>query len=109
MASDRFKKAEELFHQALGLAPEDRDAFLDRACGSDTETARLVRELLQAHELEHSQSPLVPARTDPCARELPIGTRIGKYIVEALLGSGGMGHVYAAKDIELHRAAAIKI
>jgi eukaryotic-like serine/threonine-protein kinase len=38
-----------------------------------------------------------------------IGTRIGPYEIVALLGAGGMGDVYRARDTRLGREAAIKI
>ena len=38
-----------------------------------------------------------------------VGTRIGSYETTALLGIGGMGEVYRARDIKLNRAVAIKI
>ncbi len=37
------------------------------------------------------------------------GTRIGKYVVEARLGEGGNGTVYAARDAVLGRRVAIKM
>jgi serine/threonine-protein kinase len=40
---------------------------------------------------------------------LPIGTRLGAYEVLALIGQGGMGEVYRARDSELHRDIALKI
>jgi hypothetical protein len=38
-----------IFTRALGLAPQDRDAFLDNACGSDDELRGKVEALLKAH------------------------------------------------------------
>jgi serine/threonine protein kinase/Tol biopolymer transport system component len=37
------------------------------------------------------------------------GTRLGPYEVTATIGSGGMGHVYRAKDTRLGREVAVKI
>jgi len=37
------------------------------------------------------------------------GTRLGAYEVVALLGAGGMGEVYRARDTKLERDVALKI
>src|SRR4029434_6070285 len=39
---------------------------------------------------------------------LSTGSRIGPYEVTALLGAGGMGEVYKARDTKLNRIGAIK-
>jgi Tol biopolymer transport system component len=40
---------------------------------------------------------------------LPVGDRIGRYEVLALIGAGSMGEVYRARDSQLERSVAIKI
>ena len=40
---------------------------------------------------------------------LPVGTRLGPYEVASLLGAGGMGEVYRARDTRLERTVAIKV
>ena len=40
---------------------------------------------------------------------LTVGSRIGPYEIVALLGAGGMGEVYRARDARLHRDVAIKL
>src|SRR3954451_15673650 len=40
---------------------------------------------------------------------LQAGTRLGQYEVLSLLGAGGMGEVYQARDTRLERTVAVKI
>ena len=40
---------------------------------------------------------------------LAAGTRLGRYVIEAPLGAGGMGDVYLAEDTGLHRRVALKL
>jgi tetratricopeptide (TPR) repeat protein len=49
------------------------------------------------------------SRSSGDGRELVRGTRFGRFIVTAPLGSGGAGAVYAAYDPELDRRVALKV
>jgi len=40
---------------------------------------------------------------------LDLGTRLGRYEIRSLIGKGGMGVVYSARDTELHRDVAVKV
>ncbi len=40
---------------------------------------------------------------------IPQGTRLGHYEIRSLLGAGGMGEVYLADDLNLHRPVAVKL
>jgi TolB-like protein/Tfp pilus assembly protein PilF len=107
MATNRFSEAERLFHEALARSAEEREAYLADIC--DAETARLVKELLQAHDRAFLQEPLVNPATAHDETELMPDTRIGDYVILEHLGSGGMGQVYRARNTRLGKDAAIKI
>jgi serine/threonine protein kinase len=47
--------------------------------------------------------------TTTSASELPRGTRVGRYVVDALIGRGAMGVVYRARDPDLDRIVAVKL
>ena len=40
---------------------------------------------------------------------LAVGSRLGQYEIVALIGAGGMGEVYRARDPKLNRHVALKI
>ena len=40
---------------------------------------------------------------------LSAGSKLGPYEILSLVGAGGMGEVYRAKDTRLHRTVAIKV
>ena len=40
---------------------------------------------------------------------LSVGSRLGHYQVDALIGEGGMGEVYRARDTKLDRDVALKV
>jgi hypothetical protein len=46
--NDRLAKAEAVFHEALELPLEQREGFLQEACGKDAELCREVAGLLRA-------------------------------------------------------------
>jgi hypothetical protein len=50
----------------------------------------------------------MPYNADRMNEALAPGTRLGPYEIEELIASGGMGHVYRARDPRLERSVAIK-
>jgi eukaryotic-like serine/threonine-protein kinase len=46
---------------------------------------------------------------EPSSAGLNPGTKLGPYDIESLIGAGGMGEVYRARDARLNRTVAIKV
>ena len=110
---NRWRHISHLYHAALAREG-DRAAFLEQACAGDEALRREVESLLAepASAAAFLAEPAVALAAqlvgDPGASMLT-GRRIGVYQVQALLGAGGMGEVYRARDTKLGRDVAIKI
>jgi serine/threonine protein kinase/Tol biopolymer transport system component len=109
MAPRNFSKVEKLYHEALDRPPSEREAFLENACGGDESLVREVQSLL-SHEAEARRLLEEPAE-DAATQKLSHlrGARLGRYEIADLIGSGGMGQVYRARDTALGRDVAIKV
>jgi predicted ATPase/serine/threonine protein kinase len=113
MNPDQYERVGQLFHAALELPPGGRAAFLHAACASDEGLRREVESLLAAHEQAgdfvagtRGHGALDWLARDEAARP---GGQIGAYEVLSLIGRGGMGEVYLARDSRLGRNVAVKL
>jgi eukaryotic-like serine/threonine-protein kinase len=106
MTPERWQQIKDLLDKALPLDERGRASLLDQACSGDPSLRKEVEAFISADKDVHASF----LRTSPIASlGLASGARLGDYQIETLLGSGGMGEVYRARDIRLRRAVAIKV
>ncbi len=110
----RWQQINDVFLEAIELDASQRDALLDKVCGSDEELRAAIQKLLASHDAETSHpifgtSPLESFVEQQASDEL-VGRRLGTYEIVRRIGEGGMSRVYLAERREgYEQEVAIKL
>ena len=110
MLPARWQQIEQLYYSALARDPCHRLQFLVEASGGDKTLFNEVQSLLEQPDSDlRLDRPVWEPSDDSIDARLTAGTSLGPYEIEAILGAGGMGQVFRARDTRLDRTVAIKL
>ncbi|MDQ2929394.1 MAG: protein kinase [Gemmatimonadota bacterium] len=114
--AELWERIEPILDSALELPPDSWPAYLDTACGADTALRAAVERLLVSAgntEAATASDAGAVAWAQPLLteREPAPPSRIGPYVIDHVLGRGGMGSVYLAArdDAEFAPRVALKV
>jgi serine/threonine-protein kinase len=109
MEAERWQEVDAIFAEVLERPRDERQAFLDEACGDDASLRAEVGRLLAADERAAGFLERPAGLETAAGEEEPL--RLGPYRLLHRIGSGGMGTVYLARrdDEQYERLVAVKI
>ncbi len=113
-SSDGWARIEQAFQHALKLDHQERDSYLTELREEAPKLYDELQKLLAAHDhaeefLETPAIVEVDTPSGPSHAPVQIGTRVGAYVIQRLIASGGMGTVYEASQQHPERRVALKV
>jgi serine/threonine protein kinase/tetratricopeptide (TPR) repeat protein len=114
MADAQLQKAYDLFDEALSHPPEEREAFVGKACGGDDHLSEEVLTLLR-HDASTTDDLLPELESGRESTHLDeehdpfVGRQVGRYHIIRRIGSGAMGAVFEAEQDRPSRHVALKL
>ena len=109
MTPERWQQITGMFHAALLRDSGQRRTFLQDACGADEPLRAEVEAMLAAHDNAGDPGSIPAVAVSEQMLRLQSGSAVGRYRIDALIGAGGMGQVYRARDPQIERDVAIKV
>ena len=109
MTPERWQQITGMFHAALLRSPGQRGTFLQDACGADESLRSELEAMLAAHDRAGDPGSIPAVAVSEQMLRLQSGSAVGRYKIDALIGAGGMGQVYRARDPSIERDVAIKV
>lgn len=124
LTPEQFREIRSLFEAALERSPNEREAFVTEKCGGDSALRAEVLRMLRADaEIQGPiDDPAIAAFHPRIIDDTPAagaliggqgleGRRLGAYLLQQVIGSGGMGTVYLAirDDEAFKKQVAVKV
>ena len=110
MVENRWREVEQVMGELLELSPDKYCEYLENS-EQPPEVRRRVGELLRAWQQSEGFLERPPMALAPVARDRLVGSHLGVWRIDSVIGYGGMGTVYSAErdngDFAQH--AAVKV
>jgi tetratricopeptide (TPR) repeat protein/predicted Ser/Thr protein kinase len=93
---------EAIFHEARAVPDEARNELIKTRCKGNRSLAAEVHSLLEACKAEENEAASCRLESEAGRKFAPESKRAGPYLLDRLLGRGGMGAVYLAHRADGH-------